>query len=284
MRIPSAPASRLVLALAAAAFPATAAHAQDTGDRATHFDGPYVSVAVGATAQPNDGGDSLRFDSNNNGTYGDQVTTIAGTNAFSPGFCHGYYTSPAYGDCRQDRNRPDYAARIGYDRRMGDFVPGILLEVNTNDTRDATSAFSTTPAAYRISRGVDYAVSLRGRLGFTPGGGALFYFTGGPSYARMKHIFATTNTVNQFTPRRSGAWVWGGQVGGGTEVMVTSRVSLGLEYLYNHYRDKKYSVAVTQGTAPATNPFILAGGQTNIKVSDPNYNYHSMRATLSYHF
>ena len=45
---------------------------------------------------------------------------------------------------------------------------------------------------------MDYAISGRGRLGFTPGGRALVYGTGGVSYARIDHDFFTTNAANSF--------------------------------------------------------------------------------------
>ena len=63
--------------------------------------------------------------------------------------------------------------------------------------------------------------------------------------------------------------------------MLTKNVSLGLEYLYNRYNDYKYRVAVSQGTAPATNPF---GAGASIRPSDTDFAFHSLRATVSYQF
>jgi outer membrane immunogenic protein len=262
---------------------ANPASAQDARD--THFDGPYVSGTIGMAAQGNDRADTLVFDTNRDGTYGDTVTTAAGANAFSPGFCHGTTGGATPGTCGQDDNHFEYSGRIGYDKRMGgNFVVGGLFEVSTNNSRDYTTGYSTTPASYTLGRKVDYALSLRARAGFTPGGGALFYATGGVSNAKLDHSFITTNTANSFTEVNDGKRVWGWQAGGGGEVMLTNNVSLGLEYLYNRYNDNKYSVAVGQGTAPATNPFLLASGGTNIRVSDKDFDYHSLRATLSFQF
>src|SRR3546814_4407178 len=82
----------------------------------------------------------------------------------------------------------------------------------------------------RTRRG-QYQAGARLRAGYTPGGGALFYVTGGGAYAKMKNDFATTNAANSFADTgKSNAW--GYSVGGGGEVMVTSKLSLGLEYLY----------------------------------------------------
>ncbi|MEJ5979606.1 outer membrane beta-barrel protein [Novosphingobium sp. PS1R-30] len=267
-------------------FVAGPALAQDAAqDTAMHFDGLYVSGIVGATAQNNDGGEGVVFDNGRNGSFGDVVRTAAGADAFSPGFCNGVAlgNNPGAG-CRKDRNNIEYGGRIGYDMRMGEnFVVGGLFEVSRNKSRDGVSAFSTTPASYSFDRQLDNALSLRARAGYTPGGGILFYATGGASYAKIDHDFATTNTANSFTEVRDEKRVWGWQAGGGGEVMLTDNISLGLEYLYNRYRDNKYAVAVGQGTAPATNPFVLAGG-VNMRPSDTRYDFHSLRATVSFQF
>ena len=279
---------KLAMALTAATIGLTAAgtaSAQDARD--THFDGVYVSGTIGRTVQPN-AQDRVVFDTNRDGTYGDVVRTAAGVDAFGPGFCQGSAggATPAAGCSRNNGDDWEYAGRIGYDGRVmgGNFVAGALVEVSKAQSRDAVSAFSTTPARYTLGRELDVAVSVRGRLGYTPGGGALFYVTGGPSYARIDHTFSTSNTANAFTEVNDGKWVFGGQVGGGAEVMLTNNVSLGLEYLFNSYKDSKYRVEVTQGTAAATNPFLLNGGGTFMRPSNRNYDFHSLRASLSYQF
>jgi len=271
------------LALAAGVVLAGPALAQD---RAEHFDGPYVSVFGGLSAQGNDNrSDRVVFDTDGDGKYDNTVNTVAGANAFSPGFCGGVARGNAPGaGCRGDKDKEEYGARIGYDMRSGNIVTGALLEVSRSRSTDGVSGFSTTPASYSFQRELDHAISLRARAGYTPGGGALFYVTGGGSYAKINHSFDTTNTANAFDERRDGKRVWGWQAGGGTEIMVTNNVALGLEYLYNRYDDNKYNVSVTQGTAPATNPFLLASSSTSIRPSDTKYDFHSLRASLSFRF
>ncbi|MDE2403680.1 MAG: porin family protein [Sphingomonadales bacterium] len=287
--------------LGAAMLPllAATAHAQDAGTTATTgdaaassnydpdwrahtYNGPYVSGAIGWANGANGRNTHLFFDRDNNGTYGDTVTTATGANAIV-GRCRGYYVSTIPGDCRADRNKIDWALRAGWDKRMGNFVVGGLFEGSTNDTRDATSAFDSSGNAYRIARGIDYGFALRGRVGWTPNGGGLFYATGGVSYSKMKHIFRTTNTANAFTEVDPDTWRWGWQAGGGAEAMVTPRIGVGLEWLYNRIHDSDYRVAVTQGSAGATSPFVLAGGQTNMRASKV-YQYNTIRGTLTYHF
>lgn len=272
-------------AVVSAALIALPAMAQDSGfDRDTHFDGVYIQGAGGIGFR-GENGSTFEFDTDQDGNYDETVRTLAGADAFSPGFCKGGANGRTRADgCRPDKAGAEYAVRLGYDSRMGNMVVGGLIEVSRNDAKDRATAFSTTPAAYRIDRSLDYAVSARARLGFTPGGGALFYGTGGVSYGKIKHDFMTTNTANSFTENNDGDMVWGWQAGGGAEIMVTNNVSLGLEYLYSRYRDNKYSVSVGQGTAPATNPFLLDGGATDMRIKDRNFDTHAVRATIGLHF
>ncbi len=112
----------------------------------------------------------------------------------------------------------------------------------------------------------------------------MFYGTGGVSYGKIKHDFTTTNAANSFSENNDDEMVWGWQAGGGTEIMVTNNVSLGLEYLYSRYKDDKYSVSVGAGTAAATNPFLLNGGGTDMRIKDKYFDTHALRATVGFRF
>lgn len=275
----------LALGLAALSTPALA-QTSDGFDRDSHFDGPYIGAFGGLGIVKDRRSDSIVFDTTGDGVNNDVVRTSTGANAFSPGFCAGAArgTTPDAG-CRRDRDGAEYGIRIGMDSRMGEnFVVGGLIEGHRSRSRDATSAFSTTPANYVISRRLDYAISARARAGFTPGGGALFYVTGGGSYAKINHRFTTTNTANSFDERRDGKMVWGWQAGGGSELMLTNNISLGMEYLYSRYRDNKYNIDVGPGTAPPTNPFLIESGGTNMELSNKRFQTHSLRATVGYRF
>ncbi|SUJ03601.1 Uncharacterised protein [Sphingomonas paucimobilis] len=59
-----------------------------------------------------------------------------------------------------------------------------------------------------------------------------------------------------------------------------------MEYMYHQYRDDDTRVRVTQGTAPATNPFVLAPNTTgtDIRRSDDKFRWHSLRATAAFRF
>lgn len=272
-----------LLAATAASTLAVPALAQDNRDPSQDFDGPYISIGGGATLQGSDRGETLVFDTDRDGTYGDTVNTVGGTDAFSPGFCNGAATGTANIGCRNDKDGPEFFGRLGYDKRMGNFVLGAVVEGGHSVARDSVSGFSTTPASYTMSREADYQANARLRAGYTPGGGALFYVTGGGAYARLDNKFTTTNGANSFADNGK-TNAWGYTVGGGAEVMVTNNIGLGLEYLYTDVKDNDYVVNVGPGTAPATNPFLLNGGGTDIRRSDPHFRTHSVRGTLSYRF
>lgn len=262
----------------------TTGQTADGFDRDSHFDGVYIQAAGGIGLLGKNTG-TFGFDTNRDGTYGDTVNTAGGANAFSTGFANcGAYAPTRGSRCSTDKTGAEYAIRVGLDKRMGDVVIGGLIEGSRNESIDRSTAYSTTPAFYRIDRKLDYAVSARARLGFTPGGGALFYGTGGVSYGKIKHDFTTSNTANSFTENRDGDMVWGWQAGGGTEIMLSNNLSLGLEYLYSRYDDDKYTVAVGQGTAPATNPFLLNGGGTNLRLEDNRFDTHAVRAVVGLRF
>lgn len=272
-----------LLAVVAASALAMPAMAQDGRDTAQDFNGPYVSIVGGGTLQGSDRGETLVFDTDRDGTYGDQVTTSGGANAFSPGFCNGAATGTSNLGCRNDKDGPEFFGRIGLDQRMGNFVVGALLEGGHSVARDSVSGFSTTPARYTMSREADYQGSLRVRAGYTPGGGVLFYATGGPAYARLDNKFVTSNAANSFADNGK-THAWGYAAGGGAELMVTNNISVGLEYLYSDVKDDDYRVNVGPGTAPPTNPFLLNGGGTDIRRSGSHFRTHSVRGAISYRF
>lgn len=279
----------IIAALAGAtALAAMPAAAQDTGDRATHFNGFYVGAGGGYDMQQKNRNQTLQFDTDRNGSFDNSVPlTSAGGNAFAPGFCSGFATStsPSTG-CSGDQDAGEFFGRVGYDRRMGNFVVGGVLEAGKTYAKDYTSGFSNTGTAtdaYTLERGVNWSGSARLRAGYTPNGGILFYATGGGIYANMKHRLYTSNTANSFTSNGKDS-AWGYQVGGGIEAMVTRHVSIGMEYLYTDLNDDKSYWQVGAGSAPATSPFLLNGGGTNMRQGDQSFNYHAVRGSIAYRF
>lgn len=269
-------------ALAAASF-TTAAQAQEMADD-TPFSGIYIGAAGGYDVQPNDVGSRILFDRGSNGSFGDTVSTAAGANAFSPGFCNGRArgATPTPGGCANDRDGWSYYGRIGMDSQRGNIVIGAVGEFGKSEITDGVSAFSTTPANYVMTRKLDWEASIRGRVGYAPGT-TLFYGTFGPGYVRIDREFTTTNTANafsQFGKRNQ----WGIVGGGGIEQKLGKNFSIGMEYTYHQYRDDDARVRVTQGAAPTTNPFVLGGTTTDFRRSDTQFRWHSLRATAAFRF
>jgi outer membrane immunogenic protein len=281
--------NRILLGAAAALAITTPAVAQDDEQPTSPFEGFYVGGTFGLDATANDDDGGVVFDTNRDGTFGDTVTTTTGANAFSPGFCGGAAAGRAPANtCGDDADDIAYSIRAGYDTRLGDggpFVAGLLVEATKHEATDYVSAFSTTPASYTIARGLDHSFAARGRLGFSPGDGrGLFYVTGGLAYGKMEHAFTTTNTANSFTQTDDDEYELGGQIGAGAELYFMPNLSVSFEYLYSSFEDDNYYVAVGQGTAPATNPFLLNGGGTNLRPADSDYNLHSFKVGLNFRF
>ena len=248
------------------------------------YNGPYVAVSGGLAAPHGKDANTVVFDTNRDGTFNNTVLTSTGANAFSPGFCKGSSTlnSQTTTPCTSDRDAFEYAARIGYDARYGDIVMGVMVEGSKSDARDSATAFSVSPAGYSFSREIDYAITARARVGYAPGNRGLMYLTGGPSYAKINHGFTTTNTSNSFTEVNDGKMVLGFQAGAGAEVVLGGGFTLGMEYLFNRYKDDKYYVNIGTGTAGPTNPFVLAGGVNARQFS--RYDFNSFRAVLGFRF
>lgn len=273
----------LLLAAAPLAVLSTPAFAQETIDE--DWTGPYIGGSIGLAAQSNDRNESVDFDNNLDGGFGDTIRTTTGANAFSPGFCGGAANgrTPIEG-CRGDKDGLEYNIRAGYDVQQGNIVYGVVLEGGKNEARDSVSAFSTTPAFYYFTRELDYTLGARARVGYAARG-ALFYATGGVAYAKIENEFETSNTANSFTDNGSGTKSWGYSYGGGAEVKIASNFSIGLEYLYTNYVDDDYAVRVGPGTAPITNPFrIVNANGTDMRRSDSDFDMHNIRFTAAFRF
>lgn len=270
----------MLLAAALSATTAMPALAQD-------WTGGYVGAHLGAIADPDENARIL-FDNDLDGGYGDTVRTGAGADAFSPGFCDGAAKdrTPASG-CSKDFGGANYGIRGGYDWQIGDnWVLGVLGEYSMNDARDAVTAFSTTPAYYTMYRKVDGMLALRGRAGYAFGGDGenLIYVTGGVAQAKIDNDFVTSNRANAFSDN-GGDTVTGYQAGVGYERRFGDHFTVGLEYLLTSLKDDGYRVHVGQGTAPATNPFLLVNPNgTDFKRSDEDFDLDSLRLTVAYRF
>lgn len=272
---------RFSLAIALVGVGAMPARAQ-TAD--TGWTGAYVGAQLGYAWQGHHKNETVLFDRDANGTFGDTVTTAAGANAFSPGFCGGAASgpTPATG-CTKDKDGIAFAGHVGYDYQFaGGFVVGIVGEYGTQRGRDSVAAFSTTPAQYTLTRRLRDTYGIRARAGFAAGN-TLFYGTGGLAWGKVRNSFATSNTVNTFTNSGNDT-ARGYRLGAGAEHKLTEHVSIGIQYLYTQLKDDDFRVRAA-GPAPATNPFILANAAgTDFARSADKIRTNSLAATINFRF
>jgi len=262
--------------LVVAATPAAAQSART-------WSGFYVGGRVGYVSAPLNTKERVLFDKNLDGQFGDTVTTAAGANAFSPGFCNGAARGNAPGaGCRTNVDGLDYAVHAGGDVQFGSLVIGGLVEYGRSKAEESVSAFSTTPASYALTREMRGAVGARARIGVDVQG-ALPYVTAGIVRAKVRSTFATTNTANAFATTGDNK-LTGYRVGGGVERRF-GPVSLGLLYLYTNLKDDAFRVNVTRGTAPTSNPFVLTNPNgTQFRRSADRFKTHSAALTASFRF
>ena len=268
-----------------AALLASPAAAQ-TADGWTGF---YVGGQLGGAFSSDRSSETVLFDKNLDGQFGDTVLTAANANAFSPGFCGGSAkTSLPAGGCKGDSDGVRYAIHAGYDwRKPGTpYVFGAVAEIGKSNVSDAVTAYSTTPAFYTLQRREDFEIGLRARVGrLFYGEKTLVFVTGGAAYAEIKNSFSTSNTANRFT-NNGDEGDWGYKVGAGVEHRLTPKISVGLQYIFTSIDADGYRVrASNTGATPATNPFLIANtGGTDFRRSESEFANHSISATLNYRF
>jgi outer membrane immunogenic protein len=268
-------------ASAAAILVASPAFAQDDSS----WTGFYVGGQVGYGFQPGDGDETIEFDTSLDGSFGDNVNTSGGANAFSPGFCGGSANGPTPGDgCRGDRDGIEYGAHAGFDYETeGGLVLGVVGDYSRSRLRDSVSAFSTTPARYTMTRRLRDVFSLRARAGVSTGS-TLFYGTGGVVRGSIRNSFSTSNTANSFTGNGNEKG-WGYALGAGVEQRIGTGFSVGLQYLYRSIDAGDYVVRAGPGTAGLTNPFrIVNPAGTDFKRSGENFTSHGVSLTASFRF
>jgi len=263
---------------------ASAAVAQTNPD----WTGFSVGILGGSLSTDDDEDETLLFDRNLDGTFGETVTTASGADAFSPGSCDGSPNgTSAAGGCDDDQEGVEAAIRLGYDYQWGAFVVGGVVEAGGADAEDSVTSFSSTPASYTFKRHLQSTAAVRLRLGYAAGP-ALIYATGGVAAGKIDNRFFSSNGVNEFTTVSEVEQdLDGWQGGGGVEYRLTPQLSVIAEYIYTSFDvEDDFVVRFGRGAAPATNPFILppnTTGTDTIRSSD-EFNTHSFRIGMAYRF
>lgn len=277
--------TRTCLAMAVAATViggATAASAQD-------WKGFYAGGFAGYSLVQGQDDETVLFDNNLDGTFGDTVRAMnatTGPDAFSPGFCDGSPNGNNAGaGCRDDKDDGgEIGGRIGYDFQSGSFVFGGLVEFGRPEGEDSVTAFTITPANYSFEQELDYLAAARVRLGYATGR-FLPYVTAGYASGNLNSTFSTSNVVNSFIPSEQDDTADGFQVGGGIETRVTPSLSIGLEYVYTDLDVDGHIVRTGPGIAPANNAFLLRNplGTDQLRSSD-SFELHAFRVTAAFRF
>ena len=259
-----------------------AAFAQDND-----WTGLYVGGSIGYSFKADD--ETIVFDTDLDGQFDDTVLTSSLTNAFSPGFCNGAAlgSTPAAG-CRASNGNINMSARVGFDLQLGNWVVGALADYSNVHIGDDVTGFSSAPAAsYTFTRDLNSLSSARLRGGWATES-SLLYATAGWAWGDMDHSFTTTNTVNTFTTSDDSE-VDGLQVGLGFEQklepiwLLGSGWTMGVEYLWTSLDDGDYPVHVGQGTAPASNPFVIVNtGGTDMERTKDVFEYSTVGMTLNW--
>ena len=250
---------------------------------AQDWTGAYISGHIGFSRIPEGSNNTVVFDRNLDGDFSDTITTAAGANAFSPGFCVGAAVNslPA-GGCTVDDDGLDVGGRGGYDWQMGRLLFGIVGELAFVDHVDSVSAFSTTPAFYTFTRELEWLGGVRARAGFG-GERVLLYGTGGLAWGGLDHSFATSNAVNTFVETEEGM-AWGYQLGGGLDFRFGGRWTAGAEYLWTSLADEDRYTVRAQGPAPATNPFLLGNANGSDLRRADSFDFGAIRFVMGYRF
>lgn len=253
--------------------------------------GFYAGGQLGYGWQPSDSNEVVVFDRNLDGNFGDPFVNFQPNALGRGGMCGGAPTSavPSSG-CSKDNNSVNWKLHAGYDYQFalgetGGFVAGVILEYGKSYLYDNVTAFSTTPAVYKMQAILKSDGAIRARGGYAFSTGTLAYGTVGLSYGKITNTFSTSNTVNnnavQNAKKNATGLVWGG----GLEQKI-GHFSIGALYTLTTLNNDKSTVRLgTPIVANPANPFIAQNAAgTDFKRSFSKFAFHSVRATVSYRF
>lgn len=155
------------------------------------------------------------------------------------------------------------SGKIGYDKRVGQFVFGIEGDFAGLDISDAYSAsiegavssgilFSGFLNVGSIESELDWLATVRGRAGYLLTPNLLVFATGGAAFSEMDVTLNTSTTVRTTTTSRNSSdqkSLFGFAVGGGVETEIFPRLFLTGEYLYVQFQDQDFDLAL-EGSTP----------------------------------
>lgn len=230
---------------------------------ATDWTGFYVSIFGGGTFNPSTPG-VLQLDQDRDGNFSEPLVPPLSV-AFGSNFIGSHDGGFTGG------------IAAGYDVQMDRVVFGGIIDVAYVDYADRQSGFSSTPASYTELRELDFLGTVRARAGYLVTDNLLAYVHGGLAVGDVQYSFVSTNPNRTSTGGNDLAV--GYQVGGGLETMITENVSLGVEYAYTNLGESNFNTTFTNA------PFVVVNPTgTDARGSDRIFDFHTVKATLSYKF
>lgn len=167
--------------------------------------------------------------------------------------------------------------QAGYNLRLGGVLLGLETDFTWTKSAGTSSQFPFGGATdqIRLDHNENWVGTLRPRVGVVVGS-FLVYGTGGWAYGNVEHSFTETRVTvpGQTRSLSESATRSGYTYGGGVEMAVTNRVTLGVEYL-----------RIDLGSTTLTNPASTAGG-LSFPTSSATFTDRSdlVRLKLNYRF
>jgi outer membrane immunogenic protein len=129
--------------------------------------------------------------------------------------------------------------QVGYNWQVNNFVLGVEADASWSGM-DGDTSVTLQNGGYFLDADTDveWLASLRGRAGIT-WDRLLFYGTGGVAYARTDTNITSDFSGSVVSESDSGNHV-GWVLGAGAEAMVTSNISVRLEYLHYEFGDEDF--------------------------------------------
>ena len=190
-------------------------------------------------------------------------------------------TTPSHGSSTDSSNGVLGGLQAGYNYQLNNgFVLGLETDIDLSDI-SSQEAFndvngSGTPSSGQRESRIEYLGTARGRIGRSIfGGRVLPYVTGGFAYGGVKPLIGSCDLC-QATGAGLNSTQLGWTVGGGTEVRLSKRLSMKVEYLYAN---------LGNDNEPFPNAFTAPGlgALTNASLSTKTTT-SVIRVGLNYHF
>ncbi|TPW26132.1 outer membrane protein [Pararhizobium mangrovi] len=158
-------------------------------------------------------------------------------------------------------------AHAGYNFQFGQFVIGPVASIDFLDA-DRSGSLGDGNSRITAHQSLDYVASARLNVGYAIDR-LLIYGTGGLAFGDVKTRFDAPS----FDSQEDTDTLVGYTVGGGASYLLTPHLSFGVEYRYTNLGDADFK-----------GDFDLGDSRTLRSSVDDDVDFHTVMATVSYHF